>query len=68
MKAILMVLGIILIVIASAATPGSIVYGLYLWGAEDYELKIAAWEAAKTWISMLACVIPGLAFYFVSQA
>jgi len=67
MKMICGILAIVLLAITAVSAPASVIYCLYLWGGEDYEFKVAAWEAAKNWFMMALCVIPGLALYGASQ-
>lgn len=57
---ILGLIGVILICIAAIATPISIGWGLYQWATDALIFKMAAWEGFKIWISMVACVIPGI--------
>lgn len=66
MKAIFMILGVVCFILAAAATPIGIGYGVYQWAVEDIEFKIALWAGVKTWITMLLAVIPGLVFYGIS--
>lgn len=60
MKGFLLVFGVCLLLISAAATPVSIVYGIYLWGSESHPLAYSSWEACKLWIQMLAFFVPGI--------
>lgn len=64
-KFILVCVGLVLIVVAGLATPIAAVYGLHEWAVVDVQLKVALWEAAKVWISMLCCAIPGGVLIFI---
>lgn len=62
MKLISLIIGVILIVIATLATPCAIIYGIYQWGALDMPIQHAAWEAAKYWIISVIMYFPGVVF------
>lgn len=64
MKLVFLLVAVACLVLAALATPIAIVFGIYDWAANDVELKAALWFGAKIWISLIALVIPGIAFYY----
>ena len=54
MKSLLFWVGGLFIIIAAAATPLSIILGVYDWVGNDVEFKNALWFGIKCWASMLS--------------
>ena len=67
MKSLFFVVGIFLMGMAALATPISVVYGIYEWAVVDTQFKVALWEAAKTWVSMLVLLIPGFILFSLGK-
>jgi len=67
MKSACSIVGLVLLVLAALATPVSVVYGIYEWAVIDLEFKVALWEMAKMWISMIAMLVPGGILFFLGN-
>lgn len=67
MKALIAMVGFVLLVISALATPIAVIYGVYEWVGNDTEFKYALWEGVKLWVIMLLGLVVGYPMVMLSK-